>query len=116
MIITFVHIFKKVTAIYQDFVAVSSFNSSKKIQEILFDFAQRFPDAHLLWVHESLANQVNYNWLLATSKNQVMYFFNPSSNRHVVVGHDSAAKNLSLPIGACVSEQSFLLIGSDGIN
>jgi glycosyltransferase involved in cell wall biosynthesis len=78
MIITFVHNFKKVTAIYQDFVAISSFNSSKNIQEILFDFAQRFPDAHLLWVHESLANQVNYDWLLATSKNQVMYFFNPS--------------------------------------
>jgi glycosyltransferase involved in cell wall biosynthesis len=125
MIITFVHNFKKVIAIYQDFVALSSFNSSKKIQEILFDFAQRFPDAHLLWVHESLANQVNYDWLLATSKNQVMYFFNPSETEFLSekVGYVEPSpyikinKEINYPswqasvFVGCVSAKNFVFFG-----
>jgi glycosyltransferase involved in cell wall biosynthesis len=125
MIITFVHNFKKVTAIYQDFVAVSSFNSSKKIQELLFDFAQRFPDANLLWVHESLANQVNYDWLLATSKNQVMYFFNPSETEFLSekVGYVEPSpyikinKEINYPswqvsvFVGCVSAKDFVFFG-----
>ena len=42
MNLTFVHDFKKVTAIYQDLAAVSSFDSSKDIQGLLFEFAQQF--------------------------------------------------------------------------
>ena len=36
MNLTFVHDFKKVTAIYQDFAAVSSFDPSKDIQKLIF--------------------------------------------------------------------------------
>lgn len=78
MNLTFVHNFKKVTAIYKDFAAVSSFDSSKDIQKLIFEFSQQYPNAQLIWIHESLKNHVNYNWVELNAESQVMHFFNPS--------------------------------------
>ena len=125
MIITFVHNFKKVTAIYQDFVAVSSFNSSKKIQEILFDFAQRFPDAQLVWVYESIEKQIDINWILDHATYKVMYFFNPTDTEFLLpqIGYvePSPYININKKVNfaswqassfvGCMSAQDFLHFG-----
>jgi glycosyltransferase involved in cell wall biosynthesis len=78
IVITFIHDFKKITKILKNSVETLSFEKEKSIQGLLFDFAQQFPEAQLIWVHESLVNQVNHSWIENNVKSQVMHFFNPS--------------------------------------
>ena len=130
MNITFVHDFKKVTAIYQDFAAVSSFDSSKDIQKLIFEFSQQYPNAQLVWVHESLENQVNHNWIENNVKSQVMYFYNSSETEFLTqkVGYvepspfmkinkkvSFASWQASAFIGT-ISAQDFVSFGSQFIN
>jgi len=126
MNITFVHNFKKVTAIYQDLAEVSSFNSSKDIHKLILEFAQQYPNAQFIWVHESLKNQVNYDWFENNIKSQVMYFYNPSDTEFLSekVGYVEPSpfikinKKVTFPswqasafIGA-ISAQDFVSFGS----
>ena len=126
MNLTFVHNFKKVTAIYKDLAEVSSFDSSKDIQGLLFEFAQQFPEAQLIWVYESLVNQVNQSWIENNVKSKVMYFYNPSETEFLSdkVGYVEpspfikinkkvcfASWQASAFIG-CISAQDFVSFGS----
>ena len=78
MIITFIHNFKKVQKIYIDSVEAYSYDASKDIQKLLFEFANNCPEAQLLWVHESLKESINYNSIENIIKSNVMCFYNPS--------------------------------------
>lgn len=115
MKLTFVHDFKKVTAIYQDFAVVSSFDSSKNIQELLFEFAKQFPMAQLIWVHESLVNQVNHNWIENNITSKVIYFYNPSETEFLSdkVGYVEPSPFIKINKKVCfASWQASIFIGT----
>ena len=126
IVIILIHDFKKITRVFKNFDDVLTFENETSIQKLIFEFAQQFPEAQLIWVHESLINQVNQNWIENNVSSKIMYFYNPSETEFLSdkVGYVEPSPFIKINKKVCfaswqastfigtISAQDFLSFGS----
>ncbi|CAM3646552.1 glycosyltransferase family A protein [Flavobacterium gelidilacus] len=79
MNIIFIHNLNKITTLYKDGSKDLTFDASLSIQSQMATYANLHSEACLIWVHESLADIVDYEWVRVHVKDSKMFFFNPTS-------------------------------------
>ena len=115
IVIILIHDFKKITRVFKNSVDVLTFENGASIQKLIFEYAQQFPEAQLIWVHESLVNQVNQNWIENNVTSKVMYFYNPSETEFLSdkVGYVEPSPFIKINKKVCfASWQSSAFIGT----